>query len=330
MDALIYFSAPILVLATKLRWGRRVLVATSVLVAMLGLQFALRRWYYGEWLPNTYYLKATGWPLTDRLEQGLLWSVVPLCLVLFVVIPGLIVMRRQLKHVATAIAAAMLAYLLVLLYSVEVGGDFVYRYGQNRFTCVGTVFFAFALACAALEAQLRRWRAAAVALLALIVSTGPIWIMQSEGLITLVNLFDLRKPPLYQDLLVSLWSTDGKWLRHVTRPGVRIGACGVGAVVYFSHRGGVDLLGKVEPLVARQPVRLAATADSRCWRRFPGAGHNKEDVPLVFAQRRPEISLVAPPSAEIERYTRVRFNMLEFWAAKGTPFLVWEEVTVLQ
>lgn len=299
MDALIFSCAPIVVLATKLRWGRRVLAASSVLVAMLGLQFGLRRWYYGEWLPNTYYLKATGWPLTDRLEQGLLWSVVPLSLLLCVVIPGLLIIRRRLTHVATAIAAAVIAYLLVLLYSVEIGGDFVYRYGQNRFTAVGTVFFAFALVCAALEAQLRRWRAGACAFLALLVSTGPIWIMQSDGLTTLANLFDLRTPPLQQDLLVSVWSTDGKWLRQVTRPGARIGACGVGAIIYFSHRGGIDLLGKVEPLVARQPVRREATPDSRCWRRFPGAGHNKEDVPLVFAQRRPEISLVAPPSAEL-------------------------------
>jgi hypothetical protein len=166
--------------------------------------------------------------------------------------------------------------------------------------------------------------------LALFVTTGPTWILQGDGLTNVASFFGLGNAPLQQDLLVSTWSSEGKWLREVTRPGVRIAACGVGAVMYFSHRGGVDLLGKVEPLVARQAVRLQATSDSRCWRRFPGAGHNKEDVPLVFAERRPEIALVLPPAAVMDRYVLVSFNMFKFYALRGTPYVLWDKLSILQ
>ena len=41
-------------------------LACICICAMLGVRYA----YYGAWLPNTYYLKATHWPLSERLARG--------------------------------------------------------------------------------------------------------------------------------------------------------------------------------------------------------------------------------------------------------------------
>jgi len=41
------------------------------LIVFVGAQLLLNRWYYGSCLPNTYYLKMTGYPLRLRIEHGL-------------------------------------------------------------------------------------------------------------------------------------------------------------------------------------------------------------------------------------------------------------------
>lgn len=328
MDALIYFGATIVLVAPKVPRKRKPVAAVALLGAMIGAGFVARRMYYGDWLPNTYYLKATGWPLSDRLAQGLFGSFVPLALLLLVVFPSVAALRHNLTRTVRPVLAALLTYFLALLSSVELGGDFVYIYGQNRFTSVGTVYLAFALVCMGLEIKLPTWRFCGFAIVSLIVSSGPCWILHPDGLTMIGNLLDFRRPPFEPDRLVHFWSTQGKRLREVSEPGARIAVCGAGAVIYFSHRGGVDLLGKVEPLVAHQPVRERATSDSRCWRRFPGAGHNKEDVPLVFEARVPELSLVVPPSAATERYVRVHYNQLEFYALRGATNVHWDKLAV--
>src|SRR4029077_11504019 len=45
------------------------------------------------------------------------------------------------------------------------------------------------------------------------------------------------------------WIGYGKAFREISQPGARIAVCPAGAIVYFSERGGVNLLGKVEPFV---------------------------------------------------------------------------------
>jgi len=46
-------------------------LGTRLLVLFLGGQTLARYVYYGDWLPNTYYLKVTGWPFVLRILRGL-------------------------------------------------------------------------------------------------------------------------------------------------------------------------------------------------------------------------------------------------------------------
>ena len=328
IDAIIPCSAAILTVARRLRWSRSLLLPSVGLVALTGSQFPLRRWYFGEWLPNTYYLKATGWPFADRVTQGLLGSFVPVLLLLCVVVPCWRFMRSGLGSAALPVTSALITYGLSLGYSIHNGGDLAYFYGYDRFTAIGSIFLGFAVVSAAFELRMGPLRASGLALLALLVTTGPTWILRPNSLATLADLFDLRKPSLPTDQLMRGWADDGKRLREVLQPNARIATCGAGAVIYFSHRGGVDLLGKVEPIVAHQPVRITAPPDTRCWRRFPGAGHNKEDVRAVFEQREPDASLLTPPESQRARYERVRVGNLEFFALRESPLVRWSKLAV--
>jgi arabinofuranosyltransferase len=326
MDALIPCVPAVLTAIQSAARPRTLLRPLSVLLAILSVQFLLRRWYFGDWLPNTYYLKATGWPLHDRLSQGFLWSLVPVVVFVLVVAPGMFALRRSLDSAYTLVSGAIAAYGLTLVYSIWVGGDFFAVYGHNRFTSVGTVYLALALACGLVQLRSLPLRAAMVAGFGLVVGASALRTISEDRVASIVRFFDLERPAFEPDHFVNSWNHHGKLLREVSRPGARIAVCGAGALIYFSHRGGVDLLGKVEPIVAHQRVREYASPDSRCWRGFPGAGHNKEDVPAVFALRQPELTLVPPPATERAQYTRVNYREFEFFARNGTSYLDWAKV----
>ncbi|MEY4576262.1 MAG: hypothetical protein RL701_965, partial [Pseudomonadota bacterium] len=115
------------------------------------------------------------------------------------------------------------------------------------------------------------------------------------------------------------WIRYGKVFREVAEPGARVAICPAGAIVYFSHRGGVDLLGKVEPLVAHLAVSSRQAARSACWRNAPG--HNKGDDELVFETRKPEFARGKLPAKYKALYTKLKYRNTIFLVRKDTNLL---------
>ena len=112
-----------LAVLARLAHGRSVArpsaVALALLPALAWLVF--RRDYYGDWLPNTYYAKATG-PLLLRLEAGLLYAVWAL---LFL---AAVVFAIKLAGIADRKIRCALAFLTVALATVVVsGGDWMWH-----------------------------------------------------------------------------------------------------------------------------------------------------------------------------------------------------------
>jgi len=131
-----------------LLWG------IGLLVAFLGGQTLLRQWYYGEWLPNTYYLKVTGAPFWLIIKSGLfvflkfVWRFNP---VLFA-LPFLFALTWRTafpwreKSVVLLLAWVFAAF---CAYSIYVGGDsWESKGGANRFIATGLPLFFILLACA--------------------------------------------------------------------------------------------------------------------------------------------------------------------------------------
>ena len=94
-------------------------VLLSLAPALAWLTF--RRAFYGDWLPNTYYAKATG-PLLFRVESGLKYALWALCLLAAVVVAS------WLAGIADRKIRCALAFLTVALGVVVVaGGDWMWH-----------------------------------------------------------------------------------------------------------------------------------------------------------------------------------------------------------
>lgn len=115
--------------------GRRkehLLYGAAALGLGVGLQTAFRLFYYGDLLPNTYYLKLTGYPLLPRVQHGVsvfIKFVASMNVVLFA-LPWLAVWSQRNKYVY------FLCWLFwgQVAYSVYVGGDaWEYWGGSNRY-----------------------------------------------------------------------------------------------------------------------------------------------------------------------------------------------------
>ncbi|UCG32180.1 MAG: hypothetical protein JSU68_10995, partial [Phycisphaerales bacterium] len=94
------------------------LVALSVTPTLLHMLW--RHSYYGQWLPNTYFLKATGLPILNRLIDGIHFTWFSLArsfLLWALVLAGLFFAPNRLGGLFLA------AFALILAYQVWVGGD---------------------------------------------------------------------------------------------------------------------------------------------------------------------------------------------------------------
>lgn len=252
---------------------RAALAALALWAAATAMHCAWRYSYYGALLPNTYYFKVDGAGL-GALERGARYVAgffseragVPALAAL-----GLL----ALEHPGVRLFAIYVA--LHLAYVTYVGGDF---YPGHRFLLVIVPAFAL-LAGAGLDAALRRWgprpgpgaRApfalAFVAVAALLrrefVTNYERGAMRGE----IERFADERD----RNRRFMRWLCDRK------PPGASIAAGDVGAAGFFGEfERVVDLLGVIDPIVARQAVPGLGQGQ---------AGHEKWATPMYVASKRP-------------------------------------------
>jgi hypothetical protein len=130
-----------------------------------------------------------------------------------------------------------------------------------------------------------------VAILVLVAGSG-MWLGKHLGVMQTLLLVGLALPlsvpagvswlqngAIYQTLDQS-GVNSGLLVRDVTLPGARIGVSAAGAVMYYSGRTGVDILGKSDPLIAR----LKPRPETGFW-----PGHMKWNYDISLGQERPDV-----------------------------------------
>jgi hypothetical protein len=289
------------------------------------LQTGARLLYFHDPLPNTYYLKLTGYPTALRVARGawvLLQTVVRSKGLLLVLPAAAIALergaarRRQLLLLTPFFAQAA--------YSVWVGGDaWEGTIPCNRYVAVGTplLFVAATRPIGRLAAWLDpRARLGAAPALALAVAV----VLAIAPLRTLLFLDPLPYIDKCRDLTVRAIAA-----RQLTRPEGSVAATGVGTIGYYSERRIVDLLGKCDRHVARLPMRRAARQNPFTYF-LPG--HLKWDYAYSIGELKPD--LVAqlweyPEEARpylvnyVVTTTMVGGEPLQIAARKGSTAVVW-------
>ena len=326
----------VLVVDPRNRRGNAVL-GFLVLFSFVLLQTAFRLTYFGEFLPNTYYLKMTGYPALLRISRGLIVTPKFLCTMIPLVLLAPFVygfLRRN--------SQALLLFWIFstqMLYSVYVGGDAWEHKGRaNRFIALSMPLF-FLLFVQTLD-RVRRslvqikpggWSAlVSQGMLAALVFTS----LFSFNIIKENDAFEkwatLKRPPFVAGN--ERYVTLGLLINKITDAQARIAVVTAGNIIYFAEREGIDMLGKADKVIARsQPHANGGSFDNVDEIFRPG--HNKWDYQHSIVKLRPDIvAQIWGSSQEMDPYLQA--GGYEYFRVDGFPLylrvdsehVLWDEV----
>lgn len=312
-------------------WRRTLLLWAVVIGAFLVAQTLFRVLYYGDILPNTYYLKMTGYPAGLRIARGfevfkeffLNMYLLPLLL------PLLVLVSRPRREVTLLLAL----FGAQVAYSIYVGGD-VWDWwgGANRFVSIGIPLF-FVLyghtLVRMISAATGRIRVSAVpsVLIVLVVCLSLVAFNSLHGPQSLRQWLLLDRPLHYVDNENMI--RRARLVTKITEPKATIAVTWAGAIPYFSDRHTIDLLGKNDRIIAHQPARLVPVSG-----RFPKflPGHMKRDYDYSIGELKPDVIVqVWKSAAEASRYLsrdyqQVRLGQFIFSLRKNSTNIKWEYV----
>lgn len=279
---LIRMDAAILSVAAGL-WAiyehpRRSGVIACLALAMLPSVAAMlaRHSYYGEWLPNTYYLKATGW--SGRWKTGVHYAVDFLRSYGWVYLLLALIVLRDRSTLTAAMRATFIISIAQIAYGSYVGGDIL---GIFRiYAPVIPMLIAAGLTSVQLLARNKY--------LVAVISTTII-VIWAQPLAVLGGLTD----GLHRDI-----GNIGLGLQfNQYAPTASVADGYAGSEFYFAPKTrGIDVLGKMDARIAHMAVPHGGTVP----------GHNKFDYDYSIGQRRPDYVVAvfegsAPPEQDLQR-----------------------------
>ena len=298
-------------------------------------QTLFRHFYYGDLLPNTYYLKMTGISLVLRVKRGLFvfyhflrdfnW-------VLFI-IPFLVILIRL--NLSTILLA--LVFSAQIAYSVYVGGDaWEHVGGANRYLSIAMPLF-FILFAYGWE-QIKNSLSAAVKDQKFIINlTGNIGVV----LVVLLSLLNFNFMKENQNnikrmfLLYEPHFIEGnKWnleivqaVKSITTNEAVIAVTGAGSIPYFTERHSYDVLGKIDSYIAHLPNHIPSGGLVNI-----RPGHMKWDYEYTFGQLKPDMILGIWENREeaepilTEYYTTISVDGMNYLVRKDSPEILWDLV----
>lgn len=233
--------------------GRAELRFLGAFLVFVVPHFLWRRWYYGWWLPNTFYIKSSGvggvWQqggyyLLRVVEQFHLW-VVP------ILVAAAFLVERQ-RGLRLLVGYATLVVAVFALYVASVGGDFM---GLYRFVMPVIPLLAL-VAALSLRSALARIDRAAPVVVALALALHA-WHAMGVDKRALADGAD-RGPagnidnPGFLRRYTADRATVGKWFHTWARPDDYAAVGGAGAQVYFSGIRSLDCYGLSDEYIAHK------------------------------------------------------------------------------
>jgi arabinofuranosyltransferase len=308
--------------------AKKHLLYTALSVAIPGAAMTLfRLLYYKDILPNTYYLKMTGYPLLLRIGRGL-WSFIGMimrvqALPFILPLAGLFLIKDFRFRLLFALFAVQ------SLYSIYVGGDAWHNeYGANRFISVTIPLFFIALSVTVYKISslikahtLIKQSGAVITLLLCVIllnSYNGSRSLRQLALMEPATDTELGKARFYDAYFINSL-TDGDAVGGVYMSGV---------VPYFAPGRYVDFLGKNDRYIASLPMQQPPQeAPWLAKISFFYPGHMKTDYRYAILERRPDIFFLTEKRSNriVETaggmYTQYTNGM---FLRKGSKHIRWE------
>jgi len=281
-----------LALLQPAHWRRHLGTGGGILVGFLLIETAWRMAYFHYPLPNTYYLKVTGYPLLPRITRGLLVAFAFLVETLPVlVILGLgqqfLRRKRELRLLISVVVGQF-------IYSVGVGGDaWEWWGGANRFVAIVMPLLFVCVAVVANElirglsfSAPRSWagghaRSDVAVAVALVIATN---LLALSTFRPVARMLLIERPLESQQDEANVRAA--LRLKAFTDPAATIGVTWAGAIPYFSERHAIDLLGKTDTTIAHGPMHVFPGWEK--WTSFL-PGHLKWDYNYSILQLKPDV-----------------------------------------
>lgn len=312
----------------------------GILGAFLIVQTVFRLWYYGDFLPNTYYLKMTGYPLISRLSRGLfvlakfVWN---FNWILFLLPLLLLRFRRD-----RIIILLFLVFGAQVAYSVYVGGDaWEHIGGSNRYISLGMPAFFILFVIAGDKVRLLVLNAlensAPHSSRGTIISNLSLVAFILISLINVNALLDtnsLRRLFLVYEIDRSneRYVTIAKTINTITTENARVAVVTAGTIPYFTGRHSIDLLGKNDAHIAKGPVAISTSVfDVNNFR----PGHVKWDYSYSIGEMQPDVIAQwwegfdeTQPYINVA-YTRRDFYGIAMYLRNDSSYILWDRVASL-
>lgn len=319
-----------------LAWG------VLVLAVAYAAQTMFRVGYYGDALPNTFYLKMTGVPLTVRISRGLyvllqfVWKANPLLFALTCTLA----LRRDRR-----IWLLLWTLIAQMAYSVYVGGDaWEYWGGSNRYICIAMPGFFILLSYALHELTLALVTIVQADRLPIVSAPqrAPAWAFALAVAYAVVSVNSIHGAgALAEALLIQPALNAGPGeenqrdveqallLRGATTPEATLAVVRAGTIPYFADRYSIDLLGKNDKHVARGEVNMPS-GPVRFMDFRPG--HMKTDFAYSIGRLRPDVIVQLRKRTEEARpflrddYQDLLLNGDCVYVHRASPHVLWDRL----
>lgn len=338
------FGAAVIDWPDRKRIVRHVIFAVVTLTVALGA-LTLWRWtYYGDILPNTYYLKMTGYPAMRRIHHG--WGVFETFSFDLGWLVLLAAMACPLYLRSRSLAVLVIVVVFQSLYSIYVGGDaWETAGGANRFISTAIPLLMICLGVPIAVLLRGHWprRSLAHAVVVTLIAAALIGQTNNTRRDDDWSRWSLQDQTLNVSAAPTLVSM-AHLVERITQPDAKVAVVWAGIMPYFMDRYCVDLLGKSDPVIARLPMHLseARFSDTLFW-----PGHLKwnyyyslgEIKPDVIAQLwdfahpaqaiwRLEVPTDAQPFLD-RRYARVWYQGIPLLLRVKSSDILWEPAKAL-
>jgi hypothetical protein len=306
-------------------------------------QTLLRLWYFNDILPNTYYVKMTGFPVLFRLSKGLISLIeffFSLNILIFLAFLVSVVWVRQKPFLLL-----VWIFLTQVLYHVYVGGDAWSAWGSRYITMVMPIFYL--LLCYGLSKlelpdgiKLLKEKAPSYLVKALPVLFLIFCLINVNLIKGDLKVFLLLGPPLHVADNANMIKTS-LLLKEITHRNAKIAVTWAGILPYFTNRYCIDLLGKNDRIIAREQMRNISGLKKLVFF-YPGhlkwdygysIGHLKPDVVAqTWGQRGQRMVGPLKTPEEALNYLHDDYQGLKFdegiilYLYKNSPNILWDKV----